>query len=270
MEAALDAGAVPRMSSKLRDFLSGREETARYGGFTSAAAGLLHAAPKHAVELDCRHDGLKAKQADKDRFFGKQKLNFTSNDSVGECVFSAPTSISYGNEPSARDQIRMLRRELKQERKSRRDLEMAANDGAVGDEPRGRSSAIDLPRDWFESRDATGRVVWVHMLTHHSVYQRPTADTPIAPTHAAIAARADLPAHWYETRDAEGRPCWRNVVSMTISYSKPGNHTTASFEPRRKDHSPVRRVPLESHTRAAEHLGVVLGKAPSAKTLVGF
>ena len=54
---------------------------------TSAAAGQLLAKPKHPVEVDCRCDEMKAMQADKDKYFGKQKMSFMSNEKISECVF---------------------------------------------------------------------------------------------------------------------------------------------------------------------------------------
>ena len=70
-----------------------------------------------------------------------------------------------------------------------------------------------LPRDWFETRDAYGHVVWCHMLTRHVVSIRPTKTTAIAPVHDADAAASALPPNWFETRAADGSTVWRNVIT---------------------------------------------------------
>lgn len=260
-DAVLEAGTQPHMGNNLRTFLSAHEAKARYGGAASAASGTLVAAPKQKIEYDSRHAAVKEMQGN--QYFPKHKLDFMTNEPLRDCVFSdAAADLTQFEKKKARDHIRRLKAELHEQRKSRRDMESAAQAAGEESDVAAPLPPSRLPKDWFETRDAQGRVIWCHMLTHHAVYERPTAATKIAPTHEAVAAASSLPPFWYETVDAEGKRVWRNSVTMDLSRERPVRKGAPSGTTR------LNRPPIPCQLRTTAHLGHALGKLDTQLALV--
>ena len=240
-----------RTNDALLAFIYDRGESAVFGGHDSAAQGTLRAAPKGEVALDCRHPLLVEhdRALGKERYFGRQKMPFYSDDSV-DSVLNPPQV----DKEASRAKIRELKRQLKEERSARRSLERSASEAGVhwggraghdeyhragGSREREPPGVEPLPEGWFMTRNAMGERVWRHIKTQHTVSMRPTAHTETEPVHEAVSVQRAMPLGWFETRGADGRVVWRNMQTMETSRVRPSASGQAHYATEAAERSSV-------------------------------